>query len=458
VLATPAPARLRGRAWVDGGAAVGVAAATLAALLGAVLAYDLRIGVGLLALVLYGVLAFFNLPLALVVWVPLVFFEGVPALNAAGKAVGVLLVLCWLGLLLTSERARAALVSHRALAAVMTVLLVWLTVSLAWATDLARGFDGLWQWWAIGILFLVAATCIATEPLLRLMTAAFVCGGLLAVAWSVLQQGAGQTAASSRLAAAAGDPNILAAGLVPAVVLAGGLVPSTRSGVTRVALLAAISALSAGIVATESRGALLSSLVAVAAAVVFFKGSRRYVVSLALVAAAMAAIVFATQPQAWERATTVETSGAGRTELWQVAWRVFEDNPIRGVGVNNFGAVARRYVREPGALERVERLAERPKSVHNVYLEALAETGVVGLAALVLFFGACVHAAILAARRFEAAGVPQMATLARAIAVATISMLAAVFFVSAAVARRLWILCALGPAALLVARASSRPS
>jgi O-antigen ligase len=126
------------------------------------------------------------------------------------------------------------------------------------------------------------------------------------------------------------------------------------------------------------------------------------------------------------------------------------------VGLHNYEVVARDYTRLPGSLTNVNKIAEKPHAVHNTYLEALADTGVIGLALfLVLGIGSC-YAAWLAGRRFEELGQPRMEALARAVVVATIGMLAAAFFISDGVDRRLWVLFALGPATLAIAEGRKR--
>jgi hypothetical protein len=77
---------------------------------------------------------------------------------------------------------------------------------------------------------------------------------------------------------------------------------------------------------------------------------------------------------------------------------------------------------------------------------------------LAVAFG-CLRAAKRAADWFELQGERSLATLARSVLVATISILAAAWFLSAALDMRLWVLLGLGPALLAVAsrRASERP-
>jgi O-antigen ligase len=156
--------------------------------------------------------------------------------------------------------------------------------------------------------------------------------------------------------------------------------------------------------------------------------------------------------------TTFDAGGTGRTELWRVATSMWEDHPIAGVGIRGYEHESAAYVLKVGKLSFVENIAERPVVTHNVYLQQLAETGVVGLALLLVLFGACLVASQGAARRFHAAGDRKMAALARATTVAIIGTLTASFFISNATDKRLWIVLALGPALLIAARSSSHPT
>jgi O-antigen ligase len=131
---------------------------------------------------------------------------------------------------------------------------------------------------------------------------------------------------------------------------------------------------------------------------------------------------------------------------------MWEDQPVTGVGLNNFVVHSADYVREPGTLENTELVVERPHVPHNTYLQVLAEAGVVGLVLFTLFCAGCLRAAIMAAREFEGRGEWGLGTLTRGIIVATASILAASMFLSAATDKRLWLLLALGPVMLGLAR------
>ena len=136
--------------------------------------------------------------------------------------------------------------------------------------------------------------------------------------------------------------------------------------------------------------------------------------------------------------------------------RVGEAHPIAGAGLNNFETVSAQYVRRPGALKTLDLIVDRPHVAHNLYLEAYADTGIIGLLLFVGFIGACLYAAWSAGRRFDRLGDRQLETLASAVLVGGIGFLSAAMFISAGVDKRLWVLLALGPALNVYATAAER--
>jgi O-antigen ligase len=169
---------------------------------------------------------------------------------------------------------------------------------------------------------------------------------------------------------------------------------------------------------------------------------------------AIATAWFSVYPAALERLTTFDEGGTGRTELWGVAWEMARDNPITGVGLNNFVVESKEYVRQPGSLEFVELIAERPRVAHNIYLQLLAETGFVGLALFLVLLASCLRAASRAAKGFDARGDPELAALSRAVLVAVLAAAGASTFISNGTDWRLWVLLGLGPALLAASRAA----
>lgn len=84
----------------------------------------------------------------------------------------------------------------------------------------------------------------------------------------------------------------------------------------------------------------------------------------------------------------LESGSSGRDELWKTALDAFGDEPLRGIGAGNFGY----YWNQNGAL------ADPVRDAHSLFLESLAELGLLGLAGVLIFFAGAGRAA--AARTF----------------------------------------------------------
>ena len=446
--------------WTPPPALLGLAAVLSALMVGSLMAAQVSLGIGLLMVLCYAPLVLVNLPIGIALWVGLVFVEHLPVLSIGPNAAGLMIGVAWFGTLASRRAAIGEVLrSHRSLFGAGALLLVWLSLSTIWATDEELVSEDLWIWISTGLVLAVVATTISTSRHARLVVGAFVAGALLSVLIGIVVGSLNSdatavdtaTAIQGRLQGGGGDPNYLAAGLVPAIVLAAGLIGQLRDPVVRICLLVTIALLTAGLAATQSRGGLVAAVVAAMAALVLQRRKLASVAVLGLVALS-AVGWFASSPGAWERVSDFDGGGTGRTELWTVGWRIFEDHPVTGVGLNNFRAESSSYVREPGRLEFVHLIAERPGVAHNSYLQLLAEAGLVGLLLFLTAVAGCVRAAWQAVRRFEAAGQASLAALTRSLLVAIAGMLAASFFLSNATDARLWVLLALGPALLAVAR------
>jgi O-antigen ligase len=177
------------------------------------------------------------------------------------------------------------------------------------------------------------------------------------------------------------------------------------------------------------------------------------VVAVGALVLATVAVAFALNPAAWERITMDDTRGSGRVDIWTVAWSIFRDNPVTGVGVNNFGRVAPEYVRDVGPLENVQLVVKTPdRKVHNSFLELLSENGIPALVMFLAIAVACMRASLRAAKEFTARGQRELTALSHGLFLATTGLLASYFFMSPAVDRRLWILFGLSLAALEIAQ------
>jgi O-antigen ligase len=433
-----------------------------ALLIGLMLAVNVRYGIAATLAVVYAPLVFVDLPMALACWVGLSFIEAVPALSVGPLLAFLLVIFGWLGTLRREDSAtRVLLREQRGRILVVAALMLWILLSLSWAPKPGIAGSIVSEWLTAGVLFTLIVTTVGGRRAVKLVLIAFVVGAVVSVVLGLTGlvsnnlyssatafETAGQ---SARLRGGSGDPNFLAAGLVPAIVIAAALLVSTRKVWMRLLLIPTIGLLMVGFVATESRGGLLAAVVALLVSLII--GRRRAQLAAGIVAiVGVAAIFFAVSPGSWHRITGFDSQGNGRADLWQVGVEIAEDHPVVGVGVANFRAVSPNYVRRPGELKYVNLIAERPLVVHNAYLQTLTELGLVGLGLFLTIIFSSLRAALLAAREFERTRRMDMATLSRALFVAIIAMLTASFFISSEIDPRMWALFALGPALLVIAR------
>ena len=99
-----------------------------------------------------------------------------------------------------------------------------------------------------------------------------------------------------------------------------------------------------------------------------------------------------------------------RKNLTKVAWTMYREHPVAGVGIGTYDSVKRSYL-PPGWSGWLS-------TVHNRYLLTLAETGTVGLASLLILFGMILATAYRGIQRIDPLYRPfQIALVAAMIAV-----------------------------------------
>jgi O-antigen ligase len=433
-------------------AAIAIVVAMIA---GGLLARDVKLGLALVGACGFATLVLVDMPLAIAAWVPIAWIEYSHLTGKAPVIATVVLLLGWIATRKARGKSLRVGTEDRTAMLAIGLLLVWLTLSLAWASERSLAWAEAKSWYTAAAAFFLIANAMASPRNVRILVLAFVIGALVSILVGLSGHGGLTTNADAldlatrrRFAGGQGDPNYLAAGLVAAIALAAGLLPSIRDPIARLGLVASIVAIAAALAATESRGGLIGALVAIVAAVVLARRQRLQAAAFGVCAIAAAAAFCLATPGALHRVTSFDAGGDGRAELWKVGWRMTEDHPVTGVGLAAFQTEAKNYVREPGSLELVRLIVDEPHVTHNVYLQQLAETGVVGLVLLLAVIGASLGAAARAARCFDALGDPALATLARAVIVASIGLLTASLFISNSTDKRLWIVLALGPALL----------
>jgi O-antigen ligase len=342
----------------------------------------------------------------------------------------------------------------------VAAFLAWVALSALWAEKPGDTSAVLLKYGLDALLFVIAFEAVRTSGHVKALLAALVAGGAMAAAYGIVASpnlsglAGSPTAAADldRLGGTIADPNLLAAVLVVSFVLAAALTATTSSPAARWALMGAAGLALLCVFLTASRGGVVGLLAALATGIVLARGRRAAAIAGALaVVAASALYVGLFDPGVVQRYSTAD-GGNGRTDLWKVGWRMVEANPVHGVGGGNFRDASVHYVlAQPGSIEDSQFIIDQPRFAHNVYLEVLAELGVVGLALFLALVGAAIGTGVRAARRFGRLGDGDMELLSRAVVVALVALLAMDFFLSDQFSKQLWLLLALCPALLAIA-------
>lgn len=280
--------------------------------------------------------------------------------------------------------------------------------------------------WASFALALALGMALAREP----RAAALVVGAMLLAGTLEAARGLNQAVSGVgplgfllggsylRAFGSFGQPNPFAAYLATGVVLAAGLLLAQSARGVRAlvapapALVAAAAVvMTVGLLASLSRSALLALLAGLAVMAVTYR-PRVVAFAPALLAAAAALWLlggFGLLPEFLVvRLTTIFESftlldprevlltGTNfavvqRMAIWEAAGGMFADNPWFGVGAGNFDLAYPLYA--------LPNWPQAPGHAHNYYLNLLAETGLVGLAAYLALLATLGLGALAAARR-----------------------------------------------------------
>lgn len=401
-------------------------------------------------------------------FIVLSFLELVPSLTgptlSLSKVAGAVLVLSWLASSSRWETRRRQFPSdHPWLTAGLVLLVAWTAASVIWAEDGSRVFTPTASYALNFALFPLVYAAIRKPADARLVLGAFVVGAGVAAIYGVLSQPNAAALVTSpvaaqglnRLAGTIGDPNELATLLAAGIGLSTAIIFNPRvSGPVRMTFVLIDLAMLASIFITLSRGGLVALAAALVAGVFATVGRSR--VGSVLAIASILAVAFGfyfgvASPEARDRITD-QDGGSGRTDIWKVGWRMVEDQPVIGVGAGNFQVASIHYLLAPGVINFDEYIVDQPTVAHNAYLQVLAETGLVGLALFVILLLGCLIAAGRAIRMFRRLDDEEGALVAAATLVGIAALLAGYVFLSEQYSKQLWLLLAIGPALLGVAR------
>jgi O-antigen ligase len=444
-----APAIVLGAAGLLGLVATLQPTIALAAAVGLVLAFvvfsDLATG--------FAVLAFLS------------FLDTLPAAQSSispAKGVGLLIAVAWLARFSATQRGeRDFFRDHALLTWAMILFLAWGALSMLSAREPSASESELLRYAPNFLLLPIAYTAMRTRRDLAMVLGAIVLGSLLAAVSAVLSPAptAELVEEGSRATGTIGDPNELAAVLLVGLAVGAGFaLAKGRSPLTRAAGIMAVPLCAAGVFLSLSRGGLIA-LGALLVAGTIFAGRWRLPIIALLLAVAVGGVVYFTElaPLPARERITASNGGNGRTDLWTLGLRMVKAHPVTGVGLGNFPIVSADYAVQPGTIEHTQLIfATAPKVTHNTYLQIAAESGIPGIALFMATLLGCLRCALAAARSWGRRGEASMESLARGVFLGLVGLLVADFFISNMFSKLLWVLLALCPAMLAVARSEER--
>ncbi len=186
-----------------------------------------------------------------------------------------------------------------------------------------------------------------------------------------------------------GDENDLCLAMNMALPFGLFLMFAVRSGRERLAILGSIVFLLLATVSSMSRGGFVG-LVAVGA-FCWLRMPRR-ILGTGVLAVLVGAFVVLAPAKYWDEMRTISTAdeqgdtGYNRLYLWGIAWRMYLDNPVLGVGPGNFPHQSPFYESDD---EQRRGFHVWGKAAHSLYFTLLSETGTVGTLAFVAMIVAC---------------------------------------------------------------------
>jgi O-antigen ligase len=414
-----------------------------------------RLGVAAALGVTFAAVVIADVTVGLFLFTILSFLEVVNAGSGAVsfiKVAGLILFLSWFAAQATRSRreTRSLLASSPGIGFAVVGFVSWSALSVAWADSSGTAIGSTSRFVLDALLFPIVFGAIRRREHFQWIVAAFVIGAVMSAVIGLLQSG------GARLAGGIGDPDGEAALLAAALMLDVGLI-ATLPRDSAAKTLAVIGALimGLGLLDTGSRGGFVALAAVLVAAVVLGGRWRGRAAALVVIVAIVTPVyLFVLAPSAAVQHLS-SSSSSGRTDLWKVGLKMFEANPIAGVGSGNFTVASIHYVQQAGDITRADLIVDVPHAAHNTYLEIIDELGIPGFLMFMTIVIGSISAALRAARIYERRGDKRFELMSRGVALAVIALLTADFFITNEYEHLLWLLLALPPALLAVARSET---
>jgi O-antigen ligase len=376
-----------------------------------------------------------------------------------GRVAGVLaiaVVLCYL-----LDRGDVDL-RPNALLTVVGAFGVWMLVSVYWAGDSGVALDTVFKYLLALAYMITFAVLVRTRAQLgavfaTLSLGAFVFGTLSFVGYATSVNVYKISTDPSTLRATAsglqGDHNFFAVYQVMALPAALAAAAITRRGPWRTFCYGVAGVIVLSVAASLSRtGLVMLSFVVVATlflpARYFFRRAEDKLAYFSVLVVAGGLVALAGAQPFVKRGLTIfrehgisGSRGSGRVDLWRAAWHGFREHPFGGLGAGNFRSSSLDLLQStPGVNDIAGNTGLSNRYVHNMYLETLAELGVIGFVLFMLILLLTAWFLFRVARRARAARDGPLEKMSLALLVTFVALGFAGFFLSIELNKPIWII------------------
>ncbi len=260
------------------------------------------------------------------------------------------------------------------------ILLVWMTLSMAWALDQRQSQLALQMYASLITLYALLSFVKVKERAFNAVLAATVVAGVISAGYDAYYfrnaqstMGAMASHVSISIGESSIDPNALASALVLPFAITLYWLFNGRTWQLRSLMVPALAVLMVGFASSGSRGGLTE--LATLFAYLIVRSRHRLWYLLLMLGSALGAT--AVNPGIVERFAQAQADGgAGRADIWHVGLYAFRDHWFIGAGIGNFPqAYDREYLHVFGTY-----VTGWTRPAHNVPLSIATELGIIGLA------------------------------------------------------------------------------
>lgn len=262
----------------------------------------------------------------------------------------------------------------------------WGVITCLWAHDPVISLKYILRLIQLVAIYVLILNYCRSQRHLDVITLSFAAGAVVAATVAIFMRATylGSETASARSTLSEDfNPNYFSAMLVTGTILIFYHLYKTRYNVLRVFLVLSIIPVMYSIILSQSRTAWIalptSLLISLILATKNLKLIKKALVIVTILigvftSAYYAGIIDEAIVKRYRTLTSGDntTATSGRTEIWKVGLEMIRDTFPLGVGFKNYKVVFLEYAPDAKVI------IENPKVAHNVFLESLAETGLVG--------------------------------------------------------------------------------